>query len=106
MTTSIRPVPASSAPGWHSASARTATQPPTGRALVPCEATPAGADAAQARRERDAPEARAAAPGLADARFVVQLMACRDGLNGYRRHRRADPDVARAAYGAMERSGR
>ena len=35
-----------------------------------------------------------------DAAFLVQLMACRDHVETYRRVRRAAPDVAQARYRA------
>jgi hypothetical protein len=64
------------------------TQIPTERSLV--ATTPVRSD----------PEAGAGgqASPRPEAAFLVQLMACRDGLAPYRRHRRESPDIAARRY--------
>jgi hypothetical protein len=64
-----------------------------GRALA-VVASPTGAQDATEPAARTLRDSRPAAP------FVVQLLACRDGLNGYRARRRVDAPIGAAIYEA------
>lgn len=67
------------------------TQIPAERSLV--AATPA-------RSDPEAEAGKGASP-RSEAAFLVQLLACRDGLAPYRRHRREAPAIAAHRYASV-----
>lgn len=58
---------------------------------------PGGDESARAGTARNA---AGMAAGPAEAGFLVQLIACKAGLEPYRRHRRAEPGLASDRYRA------